>query len=134
MTQSFAPIRWPKKRLELNLRRSVFVYEVARMQAAAMDAPVIPEPWDAREEDFRVQFVELIARYCALDELPTPKEAHDSWWRQYEDMGWVYGPVRDVEKRTHPDMVEYEDLGYEEKIKDAVFLDLVAMARDYIHD
>lgn len=133
MTQSFAAIDWPVDG-DLLERRTVFVYEVARLQAAAMNAPVIPEPWSSREEDFKAQMREVMSRYLALDELPTPKQAHDSWWQAYIDLGWVYGPVRDREAKTHPDMVEFEELGYEEQIKDAVFLDLVAMARDYIHD
>lgn len=134
MTQDYRPLRWPVQRIPLAERRTIFVYEVARMQAAAMNAPIIPEPWDIRELEFREQMVALVERYCALDELPTPKEAHDSWWQAYKDLGWVYGPTRDKVAKTHPDMVEFEELGYEEQIKDAVFLDLVAMARDYIHD
>jgi hypothetical protein len=64
-------------------RRAVFVYEGARLQAAAVDAPIVPEPWEARDEAFRVQFLDIIERYCTADRLPTPEEAHDSWWRSY---------------------------------------------------
>lgn len=134
MTQDYRPLLWPVQRIPLDERRGMFTYEVARMQAAAMNAPVIPEPWDKREQEFRDQHVKIVADYCALDELPTPEEAHDSWWEAYKVLGWKYGPVRDRERKTHPDMVPFDELGYEEQIKDAVFLDLVAMARDYIHD
>ena len=113
-------------------RRSIFVYEAARLQAIAVDAPVVPEPWPDRDEAFRTQFIAYVDKLCNASELPTPEEAHDSWWRAYEEMGWVYGPVRDTERKTHPDMVPFSDLEQREQDKDAVFLALVVIARDWI--
>jgi RyR domain. len=115
-------------------RRSAFVYESARLQAIAVGAPIVPEPWQARENEFRVQFRRKIAELCDARELPTPEEAHDSWWKAYEDMGWTYGPVRDRSKKTHPDMVPFGDLEQREQDKDAVFLALVRIARDWIRE
>lgn len=116
----------------LNLRRAIFVYEAARLQAIAADAPVVPEIWAARDYPFRDQFVAYVGGLCESKTLPTPEAAHDSWWRAYEAMGWKYGPVRDTEKKTHPDMVPFADLEQREQDKDAVFLALVAIARDWI--
>lgn len=113
-------------------RRSIFVYEGAILQAVAVDAPIIPEPWPQRDEAFRTQFIEYVDGLCKADEFPTPEEAHDSWWRAYEEMGWKYGPVRDVEAKTHPDMVPFGELEQREQDKDAVFLALVQIARDWI--
>lgn len=129
-TISVAREHWQSRtRIE---RRAMFVYEGARLQAAAVDAPIIPEPWDQRDEAFRAQFLDIIERYAAADRLPTPEEAHDSWWRSYEAMGWVYGPERDPVAKTHPDMVPFADLEQREQDKDAVFLALVEIARDWI--
>jgi hypothetical protein len=47
-------------------------------------------------------------------------------------MGWTYGPERDPERKTHPDMVPFGDLEQREQDKDAVFLALVEIARDWI--
>jgi hypothetical protein len=129
--QYFDPIQWPTEG-DLDTRRCVFVYEVARLQAAAVNAPIIPEPWDTRDEAFKTQMIEVVKRYCEMETLPTPEEAHDSWWNKYIEMGWVYGPVRDRDLKTHPDMVPFDELGYEEQIKDAVFLALVDIARQWI--
>lgn len=112
--------------------RAVFVYEAARLQAFAVDAPVVPEVWPERDSAFREQFIAYVEKLCAADEFPTPEAAHDSWWRAYEGMGWVYGPVRDAEAKTHPDMVSFAELEQREQDKDAVFLALVAIARDWI--
>ena len=35
---------------------------------------------------------------------------HDHWARQRIEAGWTYGPRRDDERRTHPDLVPYGDL------------------------
>lgn len=113
-------------------RRAIFVYESARLQAIAVDAPVVPELWPERDEAFRKQFIRYVDGLCSADKFPTPEEAHDSWWRAYEEMGWVYGPERDVEKKTHPDMVPFGELEQREQDKDAVFLALVMIARDWI--
>ena len=116
----------------LSERRAIFVYEGAILQAVAVDAPIVPEPWPERDEAFRSQFMRYVDGLCVAGEFPTPEEAHDSWWRAYEGMGWVYGPVRDTEAKTHPDMVPFADLEQREQDKDAVFLALVAIARDWI--
>src|SRR6516165_4297801 len=104
--------------------RARFVYEAARLQAIAVAAPVVPEPWDEREEAFRAQFLDVIEMMCGSDRKSSPAELHDDWVLAYERMGWRYGPTRDPVERTHPDMVPYEDLERREQDKDAVFVAL----------
>lgn len=113
-------------------RRAMFVYEGARLQATAVDAPIVPETWDDRDDAFRAQFLDIIDRYCAMAVLPTPEEAHNSWWDAYAAMGWRYGPERDSVEKTHPDMVPFGELEQREQDKDAVFLALVELARNWV--
>lgn len=120
--------------MTLNERRSEFVYEGARLAAIAARAPIIPEPWPKREEPFRNQFVNVIGRQCGDNRSSSPEELHGSWVQAYIDMGWKYGPHRDVEKKTHPDMVPYAELGQLERDKDAVFVELCEIARQWIYD
>ena len=40
---------------------------------------------------------------------------HDHWARQRIEAGWTYGPQRDDDRKTHPDLVPYEDLPEGEK-------------------
>lgn len=130
MTTEHAPIEWPSG--SLLERQAIFTYEVARLQAAAVNAPIVPEPWSQRDEAFRKQYLAITAKQMGPDHFSDPVAAHDSWWQKYIDMGWTYGPVRDVEAKTHPDMVPFEDLGWEERIKDAVWIALNDLARNYI--
>lgn len=116
----------------LTERRTIFVYEAARLQAMAMDAPIVPEPWEEREPAFRSQMLEVIDMMCGPDRKSSPEELHDDWVRAYEAMGWRYGPVRDPKAKTHPDMVPFDELGFREQIKDAVFVALCEIARQWI--
>lgn len=132
MTQNFEPIEWPTG--DLLERQCIFIYEGARFQAAAVNAPVIPEPWSSREESFKAQFRPVIAMMMSDERKNSPEELHNDWWQAYIDMGWEYGEVRDPVAKTHPDMVPYDELGREEKDKDAVFVALCELARQWIYD
>ena len=51
----------------------------------------------------------------------SPSASHDSWLAQKVAEGWVYGEVKDAEKKTHPCCVSYDDLPKEQKAKDYLF-------------
>lgn len=119
---------------DLNYRRAKFVYEGARLAAAAAEAPIVPEPYDDREEAFRAQFEKVIERQMGPERSSNAEQLHEDWVKAYEKMGWVYGPVRDTEKKTHPDMVPYNELGHLERDKDAVFVALCEIARKWVHE
>src|SRR6266545_647819 len=104
------------------LRRAWFVYESARLAALAAKAPIIPEPYELRDEAFRSQFERVIDRQMGPDRSDDAAALHAEWVKAYEAMGWQYGPARDPEAKTHPDMVSYDELGHLERDKDAVFV------------
>lgn len=118
----------------LNERRADFVYEAARLAAIAANAPIIPVPLVEREEAFRLQFPSVIERQCGPLRSNSSEELHGSWMQAYFAMGWVYGEKYDREKRIHPDLVPYAQLGQLERDKDAVFVMLCEIARNYIYD
>lgn len=51
----------------------------------------------------------------------TPEQSHESWLAQKVRDGWVYGPVKDVEAKTHPCCVPYAQLPAEQRAKDYIF-------------
>lgn len=118
----------------LTERRANFIYEAARFAAEAANAPVVPAPWDEREEAFRVQMLPVIERQCSEQRSRSPEELHGSWMQSYFGMGWVYGPVYDREAKVHPDLVPYADLDPLERDKDAIFIALCEIARQWIYD
>lgn len=115
-------------------QRAVFVYEAARLQADMNDAPVVPAPWPDRDAAFRTQFLDVIGMMCGPDRKTSPEELHDDWVKAYEAMGWQYGPRYSADAKTHPDMVPYGQLGRRERDKDAVFVALCEIARQWIYE
>ena len=115
-------------------RRAIFVYEGARIAAIAANAPIVPVSWEEREEPFKKQFLAVIDRQCGDQRSQSPEELHGSWMQAYYAMGWVYGPDYDREKKIHPDLVPYVDLGQLEQDKDAVFVALCEIARQWIYE
>lgn len=113
-------------------RRAWFVYEAGRLQAIAVGA-LVPEPWSDREPTFRDQFLEVIEMMCGSNRQSSPEELHDDWVKAYAAMGWVYGPQRDPERKTHPDLLPFNQLEPRERDKDAVFVALCEIARQWIN-
>jgi len=99
------------------------------LAAIAAGAPIVPVPWADREEDFRKQFLDVIERQCGPQRSASPEELHGSWMQAYLVNGWVYGEPYDREKRVHPDLVPYAQLGQLERDKDAVFVALCEIVR-----
>ena len=112
---------------ELREKIAEQIYEATRIEAEWSNRRIVPEPWNERDDAFRKQFVDIVAQYMK-GKIPTPREAHISWMEKYFEMGWVYGPVRDTSKKTHPDLVPYDDLPQDERDKDAIFLSFIWIA------
>ena len=115
-------------------QRAAFVYNAARLAAMASKAPIVPVLFEEREDAFREQFYEVIERQCGPSRSQSPEELHGSWMQSYITMGWKYGDKYDREKKIHPDLVPYSQLGKLEQDKDSVFVALCNIARLWIYD
>jgi hypothetical protein len=51
--------------------------------------------------------------------------SHDNWMKQKIKEGWVYGEVKDPEKKTHPCIVPFDQLPEFQQKKDALFRAIV---------
>lgn len=67
-----------------------------------------------------------------LDPGMTPEDSHKGWLRHKEKDGWVYGPVKDPDKKRHPCMMPYEQLPVEQRMKDDFFTCIVSLLIDYL--
>lgn len=120
--------------MSINERRAEFVYNTARLAAIAADAPIIPDEWPERESAFKLQFLAVIERQCGEQRSMSPEELHGSWMQAYFAMGWSYGETYDRDSKTHPDLVPYAQLGQLERDKDAVFVALCEIARQFVYE
>lgn len=54
-----------------------------------------------------------------------PSASHESWLKEKAENGWVYGEVKDPDKKTHPCILPYDQLPPEQRKKDDLFLAIV---------
>ena len=58
----------------------------------------------------------------------TTEENHNNWMRYRLDNGWVYGEVKDVAKKIHPDLVPFDELSISDQNKGVMFLEAHSFA------
>ena len=58
-----------------------------------------------------------------------PRGSHENWMREKLAAGWQYGEEKNVEEKTHPCLVDYDELSAEQRAKDAIF---VAIVRTFV--
>lgn len=80
--------------------------------------------WIQAEDWQRESAVKGVEFRIANPDAPNSAQ-HDAWMADKEKDGWVFGPVKDVEAKTHPCMVPYEKLSEGDKAKDALFSGIV---------
>lgn len=61
----------------------------------------------------------------------TLREVHERWSAAKIAAGWVYGPVKNSRKKTHPCLVDYSDLPPVQLMKDEIFASIVNTMRRY---
>ena len=61
-----------------------------------------------------------------------PEVSHESWMAQKLADGWVYGEVKDAEKKEHPCIVPFADLPVEQQAKDYIFAAIVRTAVSFV--
>lgn len=59
------------------------------------------------------------------DPCASPSASHESWMKEKLDDGWQYGEVKDAEAKTHPCIVEFDELPKEQQAKDYIFKAIV---------
>lgn len=84
-------------------------------------------PWDDAPEWARKSSAAGVD--WRLVNLDAPIEAqHVEWCKAKYADGWIYGAVKDAEKKTHPCLVEYDQLPLAQRLKDHVFVAIVTAA------
>lgn len=73
------------------------------------------EHWEHTSEWQSDDLLRKIDRLLAGE---TSDQMHKIWRDSKIERGWVWGPVMDLDKKTHPDLVPYDELPIERKHKD----------------
>jgi hypothetical protein len=78
--------------------------------------------WENLSENARESAFNGVLLYILRGGDVTPRQSHDDWIKHKEAAGWVYGETKDEFQKTHPCIVEYEDLPEAHRLKDTLFI------------
>ena len=76
--------------------------------------------WKNAPEWQRTSAINGVKAIIENPDLP-PSASHEDWYDEKAQDGWVYGKVKDPEKKQHPCMVPYHELPADQKAKDTIF-------------
>lgn len=84
--------------------------------------------WEYAEEWQRESAIKGVQ--FRLDNPDAKEDAqHNAWMQDKINDGWVYGEVKDAEKKTHPCLVPFDQLPEFQQKKDALFCAIVDVLR-----
>ena len=98
---------------------SMVAHEVNRAYCEAI-GDTSQRPW-ADAEPWQQESAVKGVQFALANPSATPEDQHEAWRKDKESAGWVYGAIKDPEKKTHPCMVPYDQLPLEQQIKDKLF-------------
>ena len=81
----------------------------------------VSPPWDLAPEWMRDSSLEGVIAIWEGRVL-RPEDSHSNWSKTRKADGWVYGPEKSEENKTHPCLVPYAELPHSQRMKDALFL------------
>ena len=105
--------------------------------------------WEDLERDQQLSYIAAVYILYSKLELLYPEqrkaldnncidklaeEQHTAWVKAKQAEGWSYDAVKDDELKTHPNMVAWKELSYQEKLKDILFVTTVLTHFDRIKD
>lgn len=108
------------------------IHEANRAYCRVVGDPVAPEWYEFNGSDpdaglSIVKAVEHTAAELRAGRVPSPEASHEAWCKARLSQGWVHGPTLDREAKVHPNLVPYAELPASQRLKDELFLGLIAI-------
>lgn len=82
------------------------------------------ESWEQAPEWQRISAIHGVEFHLANPDAG-PEASHEAWRAEKVADGWVYGPVKNAEEKTHPCLVDFDELPLEQQLKDVLFRNIV---------
>lgn len=108
-------------KLEFTPEQIAAVVHAANTALQGILGDPLPSSYVLANEDAEIQESAVHGVRLALTGM-TPEQMHKEWCDFKRAHGWTYGPEKDPEQKTHPCLVEWNELPDRQKIKDIVFL------------
>ena len=99
-------------------------HEANRAYQRILQEPVSP-PWpelsEEAKESTRIGVRMTVDLKTGEHRRPNMGDLHNSWLATKLRAGWRYAPVRNDERKEHPNLLPYEALGPSQQVKDQLF-------------
>lgn len=81
--------------------------------------------WTTTPDSIKASTIAGVNTALSLGDKATPELMHKKWSDYKKAEGWTLGPVKDLEKKTHPNLKPYQELPASERLKDLLFVRIV---------
>jgi len=114
----------PTYPLHSNIEKIASICHAINRAYCKMCGDITLVPWDQTPEIIK-ESVRSGVRFALDHPEATPETMHEEWMKYKLAEGWTWGPVKDIEKKKHPNIVSYYALDNEQQTKDHLFLAVV---------
>ena len=83
------------------------------------------KPWEAAEQWQRDSAIKGV-QFARANPDASADAQHNAWMADKIADGWVFGEIKDAVAKTHPCIVPYYQLPFEQRVKDYTFRAIVA--------
>lgn len=111
------------RKVAMALGIAVICHEANRAYCEAL-GDLSQLPWEQAPEWQQASCLQGVIFHMEHPEA-SPSASHDNWLAMKQANGWVYGPVKDEQAKTHPCCVPYDELPVEQRAKDYIFRAIV---------
>lgn len=77
-------------------------------------------PWKQLSVHHHAHVRKVVAQAFASTYVPTAKELHQECYADGLAAGWTSGPTIDLANKRHPDVVTWEKLSFDQRMKDFI--------------
>jgi hypothetical protein len=119
------PIRIPAHiNLAVLIEDAAMVAHEANRAYCLLAGDTSHRPWPETPEQIRASVRDGV-RGILADPSTSPESSHERWLAYKVAEGWVYGPVKDYERKLHPCLRPYAELSEHHRRKDVLFRSVV---------
>lgn len=80
--------------------------------------------WEEADDWQRQSSIDGVRFRLSHPEAPVSAQ-HDAWMGEKIATGWIWGPAKNAEVKTHPSLKPFNELSVEEQAKDILFTNIV---------
>jgi len=91
------------------------------------------KPWNELDEK-TIQITVSGVTDIRKDPTITAKQHFENWKNKKIKQGWIYGKIKDRDKKEHPNIIDYEKLPEDQRTKDILFINIVRAMSERIKD